>query len=155
MVKEPGQGVCSPSSATLMLTSGASGRVNALFSARTIKSFVAYLFAVLSVLLMPFRFRKRVVVSSAVAAAGMGEKGRDERSDGHRKGVRVPASAIPLRAAVSAVLDQEVAARRALAKKRVVEDEDEATNREYTFFTTAKGDTLFTQTWSPVGHKIR
>lgn len=56
---------------------------------------------------------------------------------------------------MSAVLDQEVAARRALAKKRVVQDEDEATTRKFALFTTARGDTLFTPTWTPVGRKIR
>ncbi|KAI4365803.1 hypothetical protein MLD38_021760 [Melastoma candidum] len=135
-----------------MLTSGASGRVSALFSAKTVKSWAAYVCAVLSLLLMPFRFRRSAVVSSGAA---MGEKGREERSEGNRKNVMVPASAIPLRVAVSAVLDQEVAARRALAKKRVIQDEDEVTDREYMLFTTPKGDTLFTQTWIPVGRKIR
>ncbi|KAI4319238.1 hypothetical protein MLD38_032864 [Melastoma candidum] len=138
---------------TVMLTSGASERVTALFSVKAIRSYVAHLCAFLLVVLWPFRFRKRSTVLSVIAG---GEKGREERSlEGYRKGVRVPASALPLRVAVSAVLDQEVAVRRALAKKRVVQDEDEVTRREYTLFTTSRGDTLFTQTWTPVGSTIR
>lgn len=92
MVLEARQGASSSSSsaaASLMLTSGASWRVTALFSARAMKSFVAHLCAFLLMLLIPFRFRKRSAVSSAVVA---GEKGREERSSEGSEGAIIDPS---------------------------------------------------------------
>ncbi|XP_030472375.1 uncharacterized protein LOC115690235 [Syzygium oleosum] len=158
MVMDPKQGASSPS--TLMLTSGASGRINALFSLRAMKSLLMLIRAFVLILLMPFRGRKRVVVVSASAA----EKSKDERSESNggsnRKVgpvVRVPATALPWRRAASSSssVEQEVAARRAMAKKRVAQDGDETVVREFSIFTTARADALFTQSWRPVNVKIR
>ncbi|KAF8031499.1 hypothetical protein BT93_D0652 [Corymbia citriodora subsp. variegata] len=151
MVMEPKQGASSPSA--LMLTSGASGRINALFSLRALKSLLVLIRAVVLLLLMPFRGRKRVVLVSATAA----DKSKDERSESNggsnRKVgpvVRVPATALSWRRAASSSLEQEVAARREMAKKRVVQDGDETVVREFSIFTNVRGDALFTQSWRPV-----
>lgn len=50
------------------------------------------------------------------------------------------------------VVDEEVAVRRELAIRRVLEDEggDGSYDRDYSLFTTKRGDTLFTQSWSPL-----
>lgn len=74
------------------------------------------------------------------------------------KVVRVPAAMVPMKN-VAAVVDKDVAARRALAIKRVEEDygggDNEGTVREYSLFTSPRGDTLFTQSWTPVKVQVR
>ncbi|KAL3716340.1 hypothetical protein ACJRO7_008012 [Eucalyptus globulus] len=109
-------------------------------------------------LLMPFWGRKWVFLVSMTAA----EKSKDERSESddgsNQKGgpmVRVPGMALLWRRAVSLLVEQEVAARRAMAKKRVVQDGDETIIRDFSIFTTARGDALFTQSWRPVDGEIR
>ncbi|KAJ0247847.1 Hydrolase_4 domain-containing protein [Hirschfeldia incana] len=49
--------------------------------------------------------------------------------------------------------DDEVAVRRGLAMRRVLEDNggDGSSVRDFSFFTTSRGDTLFTQSWTRVG----
>ncbi|CAN6896239.1 unnamed protein product [Brassica oleracea] len=51
------------------------------------------------------------------------------------------------------VVDDEVAVRRGLAMRRVLEDNggDGSSVRDFSFFTTERGDTLFTQSWTRVG----
>ncbi|KAF8052326.1 hypothetical protein N665_1572s0007 [Sinapis alba] len=51
------------------------------------------------------------------------------------------------------VVDDEVAVRRRLAMRRVLEDNggDGNSVRDFSFFTTERGDTLFTQSWTRVG----
>lgn len=51
------------------------------------------------------------------------------------------------------VVDEEVAVRRALAMRRVLEDngDDGSSVRDFSLFTTKRGDTLFTQSWTPTG----
>ncbi|XP_030517126.2 monoglyceride lipase [Rhodamnia argentea] len=156
MVMEPKQGASSPS--TLMLTSGASGRINALFSLRAMTSLLMLIRAFVLMLLMPFRGRKRVVLVSGNGA----EKSKDERSESNGASnrkvgpvVRVPATALQWRRTASSSVEQEVAARRAMAKKRVAQDDDETVVREFSIFTTPRGDALFTQSWRPVNVKIR
>ncbi|XP_029124927.1 uncharacterized protein LOC109787743 [Cajanus cajan] len=46
-------------------------------------------------------------------------------------------------------------ARRELAIRRVVEDDDQRCVREYQLLGTKRGDTIFTQCWTPVSHNIR
>ncbi|MBA0651218.1 hypothetical protein Goklo_018571, partial [Gossypium klotzschianum] len=133
------------------LTSGASGRINALFSLRALRSLLLLLNAVVLFLLLPFRGQRR---ASAICS---GEKvGKDEKQDCRRKGsssssavMRVPAAMV-LRRSAAVILDQEAAARRSLAIQRVVEDDDNDTVREFSLFTSARGETLFTQSWTPV-----
>lgn len=82
--------------------------------------------------------------------------GKDEKPSG--KVVRVPAAMVPRKSAAAAV-DKEVAARRALAIRRVVEDNENEDNkdtvREFSLFVTSRGDTIFTQSWTPVKVQVR
>lgn len=150
----------SSSQATLILTSGASGRINALLSLRAWRSLMMLINAFILVLLLPFRGRKRTA-STIASSTERPPKDEKQESGSHRKGavVRVPATIIPWRSSASAstvvAVDPEVAARRALAIRRVVQDEDENSVREYSLFVTARGDTVFTQSWTPVSVRIR
>ncbi|CAI9113246.1 OLC1v1013819C1 [Oldenlandia corymbosa var. corymbosa] len=150
----------------IMLTSGASGRINALLSLRLWRSLFMVMNAFVLLLFLPFR-RRRVASQASVSGAGNqgggaggSANGKDEKSV-EKKGVavvRVPASMVPARksaAAAAAVVDKEVAARRALAIKRVLEDEDKNSVREYMLFDTQRGVTLFTQSWTPATVKVR
>ncbi|KAF5734054.1 monoglyceride lipase-like [Tripterygium wilfordii] len=151
----------SGATSTLIWTSGASGRVNALFSLRMWRSLLVLINAVVLFLLLPFRCWKRaVVVNSCSPSSSSGEKMKDERSE--RKGpvVRVPAAIVSRRSSSSggismAATDQAVAARRALAIRRVMQDDDCNSSRDFSLFVTARGDTIFTQSWTPVSVKIR
>ncbi|KAB5531738.1 hypothetical protein DKX38_018408 [Salix brachista] len=162
-----------PSSPSYLLTSGASGRITALFSVQTLKSLLMLINAFFLLLLAPFRARRRMVVAAAVAARGSStsslgdQKSKDgrllrESSSGvHRTKLRVPATIVPWKSGggggggVTAVVDPEVGGRRAIAIKRVLHDDDTNTVREFSLFVTARGDTLFTQLWTPVSAKIR
>lgn len=148
-------------SPALILTSGASGRVRALFSLRALRSLLMLIHAFILLLLLPFRGRpRRQAASISVvdkAAGGPEEKKQVDGSggSGRRAGggalVRIPM--LWSKAAATAV-EQEVAARRTLAKRRVVqEDDDENCAREFSLFNTCH--TLFTQSWTPVNVKIR
>ncbi|XVF12227.1 hypothetical protein REPUB_Repub08aG0097100 [Reevesia pubescens] len=136
------------------LTSGASGRINALFSLRALRSLLLLLNAFVLLLLFAFRGQKRA------SAINSGEKvGKDEKLESGRKGsglavVRVPAAMFPWRSPAVAV-DQEAAARRSLAIRRVVQDDDDVTVREFSLFSSARGDTLFTQSWTPISINVR
>lgn len=48
-----------------------------------------------------------------------------------------------------------MAARRAMAIRRVKEDKDDKCLRDYSLFVTPRGVTLFTQSWSPVSRNVR
>lgn len=147
---------------TVMLMSGASGRTNALLYLRAWKNLLVVINAFVLLLFLPFRSRK-VVSPAAVMGPGSqvgagggggggGEKGKGngkEEKQGEKKG-DVPAAMVP-----QAAVDEEVAARRALAIKRVMEDDSQESVREYALFGTARGDTLFTQSWTPVDTKVR
>lgn len=149
----------SAASSSLMLTSGASGRINALFSVQALKSFLILINAVVLFLLLPFRGRRRTVpISSSTEKPKDFEKLQDCGSQ--RKMVRVPATIVPWKSSSSSgsggvVVDQEVATRRALAICRVLQDDDPNSLRESSLFVTARGDTLFTQLWTPVSVRIR
>lgn len=118
--------------------------------------------AFILLLLVPFRTRPKRSVGSVTLLVP--EKGMDEKKQGEGGGssgqsirrdggsvVKVPS--LWRKAAV--VVDQEVAHRRTLAKMRVLQDDDEACVREFSLFPTPRGDTLFTQSWSPVGVRVR
>ncbi|GFP96518.1 monoglyceride lipase [Phtheirospermum japonicum] len=152
--------------ATLMLTSGASGRINALFSLRVLKSLWRLIGAFFLIFLLPFRGRPRrcmaVAEPSEKGGRGGGCSGKEEKSAAAGgKVVRVPAAMVPRRSAV----DKEVAARRALAIKRVVEDNDNSNDdelnyfkdslRDFGLFVTCRGDTLFFQSWTPAMVQVR
>ncbi|KAL6962962.1 acylglycerol lipase [Sarracenia purpurea var. burkii] len=155
----------------VLLTSGASGRVNALFSLRVLKSLLIMTNAFFMLLLLPFRGRKRSasassmpkLSSSSLSLSLSCDKTKDEKQDGggshtQRKGpvVRVPAS-VPWKSSAAAVaaVDQEVAARRALAIRRVVQGKEEKSVREFSLLVTYRDETMFTQSWTPVSKEIR
>lgn len=75
-----------------------------------------------------------------------------KRNIGGESGCSVSPPSVP-----AAVVDEEVAVRRELAIKRVLEDEggDGSSVRDYSLFTTKRGDTLFTQSWSPLSPNHR
>ncbi|MQL98680.1 hypothetical protein Taro_031391 [Colocasia esculenta] len=151
--------------APLMLTSGASGRVSALLSLCALRSFLLLVVhGVVLVLLAPFqslasmRFVSR---AGPTPSGGSSEKtrGDEKQLEGSRAGkkgsaapvvVRVPAAMVPRRA----VVPLEAAARRALAIKRMAVEEEGGeqgrSKKDYALLVTARGDTLFTRSWSPV-----
>lgn len=144
------------SSSWLYITSGATGRIYALIS-MVLNSIVLMLF-------FPFRGSRRVLSSSHVDKQGKKEdniiNNNKQVNDSHRKAVvvRVPAAFKPWRsyfAAAAKAVDEAVEARRSLAIRRVVEDGDENTVREYCLIGSKRGDTIFTQSWTPVNGKIR
>lgn len=136
---------------------------SATLSARTLKSLFMLVYAVVMLILLPFTGRRRV---SPVEKSGAGKEEKllqqqNHHHECHRKGavVRVPAKIVPWKssgggaAVVKKVVDQVV--RRDLAIRRVVEDGDESCVREYWLLGTKRGDTIFTQCWTPVSAKIR
>lgn len=141
-------------SSSVMLTSGASGRVNALFSLRVWRSLIMLINAFVLLLLVPFRGRRR---DEKREESGGSQHHLGKGAGGSSGGpvVRVPAKIVSWRK--SGVLEQEVAARRALAIRRVVQDggDDKKSVREYSLFSTARGNTIFTQSWTPVSATIR
>ncbi|EEF28609.1 Monoglyceride lipase, putative [Ricinus communis] len=172
MAIEPSSSSSSSSSSTsLILTSGASGRINALFSVRALKSLLMLINAVVLLLLLPFRGRRRTVpAEKAINNNSNNNNNKDFEDCGGalRKGstkVRVPTTIVPWKSSASSVggggggssvvvVDQEVAARRALAIRRVTQDDDPNCDRDFSLFVTARGDTIFTQLWAPVSVNI-
>lgn len=137
---------------SLILTSGASGRISALFSLRALRSLMMLINAFFLFLLLPFRGRKRPAPSSSADKLS----DLDEKQRGPV--VRVPPTIVHWKSSSSAPppVDYDVAARRALAKIRVIQDDDENSVRQFSLFATARGnETLFTQTWTPVSVNIR
>lgn len=108
-----------------------------------------------------------VVAARGSSSSSSGDqKSKDDRllqetsSGVHRTKLRVPATIVPWKSAggggrVTAVVDPEVGGRRAIAIKRVLQDDDTNTVREFSLFVTARSDNLFTQSWTPVSAKIR
>ncbi|KAL7114434.1 hypothetical protein ACP275_04G121100 [Erythranthe tilingii] len=134
-----------------MLTSGASGRINALFSQRVLRSLWLLVSSFLLIFLLPFRGRRR-------CAAAPPPESAEKPLSPPGKVVRVPAAMVPRKSAV----DKEVAARRALAIKRVTEDNGgefgdycKETNREFSLFVNSRNDTVFTQSWTSVHIQVR
>ena len=121
--------------AAVMLTSGASGRINVLFSLRVWRSLWLLISAFFLIFLVPFRGRRRSVAA-------------EEKPSG--KLVRVPSAMVHRKSA-------EVAARRALAINRVMEgnENEQESLRDFSLLISARGDTIFTQSWTPVNVEIR
>ncbi|OVA05736.1 Alpha/beta hydrolase fold-1 [Macleaya cordata] len=158
---ESTQKVTDASSTSLLLTSGASGRVNALLSLRALKRLVMLINAIILFLLVPFKVRKQRCSSSASSMAAMVEKPKDEKQEMiicHRKAqVQRVSSPVSHRRSINmAVLDDhDVVTRRTLSIKRVTQDDDSRSVREFFLFVTSRGETLFTQSWTPVSIKIK
>ncbi|XP_020572781.1 uncharacterized protein LOC110019459 [Phalaenopsis equestris] len=133
----------------LMLTSGASGRVRALFSLRALRSLQLLLNGILLLLLLPFRWR--TMEKKQEAAVLVGRRCGEEKKKGVV--VRIPAAMVPRRPR-----ELEGAARRAMAIRRIglrEEGEEGRSVRDFAFFTTERGDTLFTQSWTSVSIRTR
>ncbi|PON96803.1 Alpha/beta hydrolase fold [Trema orientale] len=153
MMRSSSGASCSPPA--LILTSGASGRIRAIFSVRALRSLLMLISAFVLLLLLPFRGRRRTTSSSEKEHEK--QEGVGGGSGTHRKGavVRVPAAMVASRraAATAVAVDQEVAARRALAIRRVLQDDrdggGECSVRDFSLFVTVRGDTIFTQSWTP------
>lgn len=154
--------------ATVMLTSGASGRINALFSLRAWRSLLMIVEAFILLFLLPFRRRKAVVVMATgggtQGGGGVGGhslcNGKEEKLMEKKSStvgmLRVPSAMVPWMVSASVAVDQEVAARRSLAIKQVMQDDGSKESvRNFSLFPTSRGDTLFTQTWTPISIKIR
>ncbi|XP_043695772.1 monoacylglycerol lipase-like [Telopea speciosissima] len=147
-------GKMTDASLSLLLTSGASGRVNALLSLRVLKSLVMLINAFVMLLIVPFRGRRRCGVTASAEKSPKDEK--QEISSLRKTTVlRVPAAMVPRKSNSAALTDQEVAARRALAIRRATQDKDSTSAREIFLFVTSRGETLFTQMWTPVFIKIK
>ncbi|XXG51273.1 hypothetical protein AAC387_Pa02g5086 [Persea americana] len=117
----------------LVLTSGASGRVNALLSLRSLRVAAALLHW-LFLLISPFQRRKP-------PSDGISKEKENKR--------RSPAAEVWPG-------DLEVAARRAMAIRRVGQGSDSRMSlRESSLLATSRGDTLFTQSWTPASVKFR
>ncbi|XP_042499211.1 monoacylglycerol lipase-like [Macadamia integrifolia] len=152
MMIEP-TGKMTDASTSLLLTSGSSGRVNARLSLRVLRSLVMLINAFVMFMLLPFRGRRRCVTVSADKAP------KDEKQEicSVRKTtvVRVPTAMVTRRSNLVATAEQEVVVRRALAIRRATQDDDRSIVREVFLFVTARGETLFTQTWTPVSIDIK
>ncbi|KAK2421812.1 alpha/beta-Hydrolases superfamily protein [Trifolium repens] len=134
---------------------------SAYFSLRALKSLLVLISAMFMVLLLPFRGRRRV---SPVEKEDKIQNHECCHHHHHRKGavVRVPAKIVPWKSAgggsgvgVVAMKVMDHIMRRELAIRRVLEDGDEKCMREYWLFGTKRGDTIFTQCWTPLYAKIR
>lgn len=94
-----------------------------------------------------------MVAPESAEKAGGGKEDKPSAAPG--KVVRVPAAMVPRKSAV----DKEVAARRTLAIKRVMDDNGDEDSkdalREFSLFVSSRGDTIFTQSWTPVKVQVR
>ncbi|PIA26390.1 hypothetical protein AQUCO_09400031v1 [Aquilegia coerulea] len=173
----------SSSSSPLLLTSGASGRVNALISLRTLKNLLLFIKAFLFfILFFPFQLgrcsnntsssttnTKRSSSSSSSSSCSSEKKSscnKEQQTKSNSSGGGGGAMVIvplpqPKKVADAVVVsgNLDVATRRAIAIKRATIDDDNDENssiREVSLFRTARGDTLFTQSWTPpISIKIR
>lgn len=115
---------------------------SALLALRALKSLFMLICAAAMLLLLPFRGPRRVSPAEKPGS----------KEECHRKGavVRMQAKMVPRKSGVGVVV-----VRRELAIRRVVEDDDQRCVREYWILGTKRGDTIFTQCWTPLYHKIR
>lgn len=111
---------------TFILTSGASGRIRALFSLRALKALLSFFNAVLLLLLFPFR--KGTLLSSRFAWKST--------------------------AASTTTARRALAIRRVMEDADA--DADSPTHptslRDYRLIVSSRGDTIFTQSWIPHSH---
>ena len=114
--------------------------------------------AVVLFLLFPFRRQKEKPSKDHEKLLQEGGSSSGGGGGVQRKTVRVPAKIVPWKSGIGGgggVVDQEVAVRRALAIRRVLQGDEVDSAREFSLFVTSRGDTLFTQSWTPVSGKIR
>jgi hypothetical protein len=134
-----------------MLTSGASGRLSVLLSFLALRRVLLFLQSMLSVLLLPFQ--RSVVSTNRVTGLKKGSSGIV---------VKVPAQLAPAaHVVVRRQREHEAATRRQLAISRVemARREEEKNGqqilRDFELIGTERRETLFTQSWTPVGVKAK
>ncbi|KAF6168655.1 hypothetical protein GIB67_005267 [Kingdonia uniflora] len=130
---------------SVLLTSGASGRVNALFSLRVLKGLLMVVNAFVLLLVAPFKGRRR----GALVTVSSLDKSKDDRKVVGPV-VRVPGGLVSRRNGA-----EDVATRRTISVSRVLMDEDVNSVRDVFMFVTSRGDTLFTQSWTPASIKVK
>lgn len=136
-------------SPALMMTSGASSRVNAMLSLRLLRAVVVLLHGFFLLLVVPFRRRRQP--SYCI-----------EKEKANKQALPLPAATVPQRSPVAevALRELDVAARRAMAIGRVGQGANgEMTVSDFetfvTSFASSRGDTLFTQPWTPASVMVR
>jgi acylglycerol lipase len=133
-----------------MLTSGASSRLSVLLSFLALRRVFLFLQSMLSVLLLPFR--QSVVSTNGVTGLKKGSSGIV---------VKVPAQLAPAaQAVVRRQREYEAATRRQLAISRIemargAEKNCQQILRDFELIGTKRGETLFTQSWTPSGVKAK
>ena len=128
------------SSSLVILTSRASGRINALFSVRTLRILMMLINTFVLLLFLPFRGRRQ---TSSISP-------KDDAKN-YRKGMPVRRRAGP----TTVTIDQQVLGRTALAISHVLQDEDQNCVRDFSLFNTPRGNAIFTQSWTPAADNIR
>ncbi|KAI3941970.1 hypothetical protein MKW92_043309 [Papaver armeniacum] len=149
------------STTSLILTSGASGRVNALLSLRAIKRLLMLVYTII--------LRRTMMVVgesddnichrkslSSVSSSPVKRNRRvynvnsDDNDDDDSKNVVASKEIVVLK-------DFDVVTRRAISIKRVTQDDDDDSNtvREACLFGNSRGETLFTQSWTPASVKVK
>lgn len=113
-----------------MQAADAAGRISALLSLLALRRILAVLQPLLLLLLLPFRWRARQV-DAAVADAVSASSGKKAKA------------AVVLR--VPAVCSR----RQALARREAAMRRAREAGRDYELIPTARGETLFTQSWWP------
>ncbi|KAI3931132.1 hypothetical protein MKX01_029322 [Papaver californicum] len=161
------------STTSLLLTSGASGRVNALLSLRAIKRLLMLVYTIILFLLLPLtRVRKRVGISSTTTMM----VGESDENICHRKSSSVVSSVSSpvkrnrriynvnndddgknvINKEIVVLKDFDVVTRRTISIKRVTQDDDDSISiREASLFVNSRGETLFTQSWTPASIKVK
>jgi len=111
---------------TLILTSGTSGRIRALFSLRALKALLAFFNAV--VLLLLFPFRKGTLLSSRLSWKST--------------------------AASTFTARRSLAIRRLMEDSHADAASHPTSFRDYRLIASSRGDTIFTQSWIPQSPNI-
>ncbi|KAI3889694.1 hypothetical protein MKX03_007716 [Papaver bracteatum] len=157
------------STTSLILTSGASGRVNALLSLSAIKRLLMLVYTIILFLLLPLtRVRRRTMMVvgesdenichrkslSSVSSSPVkrNRKIYNVNSDDNEDDCKTVASK-----EIVVLKDFDVVSRRAISIKRVTQDDDDDcdTVREACLFGNSRGETLFTQSWTPASVKVK
>uniref|UniRef100_A0A0D6R0B7 Serine aminopeptidase S33 domain-containing protein n=1 Tax=Araucaria cunninghamii TaxID=56994 RepID=A0A0D6R0B7_ARACU len=126
---------------TVILTSGASGRVNALFSLGNLRRLIFSVQALFLWILMLFERRKSCENT---------EEGKNQVS--YRRSLSVRKFPIVRRRNVRRDEEEDVCKRRTLAVKS---REFEGSGWKYYLFLNSRGETLFVQSWTPVFRNVK
>lgn len=157
------------STTSLILTSGASGRVNALLSLRAVKRLLMLVYTIMLFLLLPLtRVRRRTMMvvgesdenvchrkslSSVSSTVKRNRRVYNVNSDDNEDDCKTSVASKE----IVVLEDFDVVTRRAISIKRVTQDDDDDcdTVREACLFGNSRGETLFTQSWTPASVKVK